>query len=291
MDFAMPIGYRRELANVRNAQLKLAQELARLEDMELDVSREMTQALQALDAQYHAAQISFNEWASYSQAYQARLDRYEAGTDPINDLLDSQRFRAQAENAYFQAICEYNKLIALIHRRKGTVLAYNSICLGEGAWPEKAYHDASENARRRGASREVNYGFTRPEVISAGPIWPTGIDTGGATHDGGYEVDGGEGWIDAPYYEPTQSLQPSGNRIEEIPAGPTPADSIEALPEPRTPPAGSDMHDTSSPSESGRVGSNPAPIDWTRFGLSRPDAGATETQAVIRQVSYEEIEK
>ena len=47
-EFRMPVGFRRELANVRNAQLKLAREIARLEDLELDVTRELHDAMQAL---------------------------------------------------------------------------------------------------------------------------------------------------------------------------------------------------------------------------------------------------
>ncbi len=285
MDFAMPVGFRRELSNVRNAQLKLAQELARLEDMELDVSREMTQALQALEAQYQIAQTNFNSWAAYTSELEARQERYEAGSDPITFLLDAQRSRAQGENAYYQAICEYNKLIALIHRRKGTILAYNNIGMGEGPWPDKAYDDASENARRRGASRQINYGFTRPQVISQGPIYPTAGDTGGAEYPLPAEYPAIESYRAAP-----EVIE--GMPIEEIPGQPTPAEGFDALPDP----AGNPTSPGAEPQPGlGTLGANASPsspgstrVDWQRFGFTRPDESAPTTRAVIRQVNYEE---
>ena len=158
IDMGMKIGFRRELANVRNSQLKLAEEIAVLEDLELDVSRELTQAIRALDLNYELAQTNFNRWAAASQEYDARYETWRAGKTDVSFLLDSQRRRAQAEIEYFQAVCEYNKLIALIHRRKGTILDYDGVCYEEGPWPDKAYWDAKENARRRSASRQVNYG-------------------------------------------------------------------------------------------------------------------------------------
>lgn len=45
LDYRIPVGLRRELSNVRNAQLKLARDVARIEDMELDVTREISEAI------------------------------------------------------------------------------------------------------------------------------------------------------------------------------------------------------------------------------------------------------
>ena len=176
--FAMPIGFRRELANVRNAQLKLARELARIEDMELDISKELTEAFRALAANQMIMQSSFNRWkdTTTEEEHFKRLE--DAGVETLDVALDAQRRRSQAEIAFYTALCEYNKTIALIHRRKGTILAYSGICFAEGPWPGKAYMDAEEHARRRGASRQLNYGWTRPQVISRGENWPSANNVG-----------------------------------------------------------------------------------------------------------------
>lgn len=178
--FAMPVGYRRELANVRNAQLKLAREIARVEDMELDVTKELSEAMRALAANQMVMQAAFNQWkdTTIEEAHFIRLQ--DAGVETLDVALEAQRRRAQAEDTFYTALCEYNKVIALIHRRKGTILAYSGISFSEGPWPGKAYSDAEEHARRRGASRQIDYGWTRPQVISRGEDWPTSDNIGGS---------------------------------------------------------------------------------------------------------------
>ncbi len=183
VDFRMPIGFRRELANVRNAQLKLAREIARLEDMELDVSKELAEAFRALAANQMIMQSSFNRWkdTSIEEGHFQKLQ--DEGLETLDVALDAQRRRSQSEIAFYTAMCEYNKTIALIHRRKGTILPYCGICFDEGPWTGKAYIDAQEHARRRAASRQMNYGWTRPQVISRGSDWPSNYNIG-LTPDG-----------------------------------------------------------------------------------------------------------
>ncbi len=312
LDFGLPVGFRRELANMRNAQLKLARELARIEDQELDVEREVTQTLQAIESNYAIAQTSFNSWAAYSEEVEARKRRFEAGTDPITFLLDAQRSRSQGESAYYLAICEYNKAIALMHRRKGTILAYNNIFLTEGPWPNKAYDDANENARRRSASREINYGFTRPQVISQGPIYPpagqgSGVShgapiTSGTIYDNGTLSAPAEFPIDQNYIAPESNLFDAPS-LEELPANPTPVEP-EVLPTPD--PIDAAPTDTRRLRNQGqRVSGVVHPVaptkparsqqtanrnvDWQKFGMSRPDVPMqSSTRATIRQVNHEE---
>ncbi len=169
-EFRMPVGFRRELANVRNAQVKLAKEIAVLEDLELDTTRELADAIRALAANLRIMQTSFNRWCNTKIEEEHFRNLADAGVETLDVALDAQRRRAQAEVAFYTALSEYNKVIALIHRRKGTILAYNGIGFDEGQWTNKAYHDAQEQGRKRGASRKVNYGWTRPGVISQGPI-------------------------------------------------------------------------------------------------------------------------
>lgn len=170
IEFGMPVGYRRELSNVRNAQLKLALQMAGLEDMELDVSRELTQALRAVNTNYELAKDQFNRWVSATTEVDSVIIAYQESNVSLDTVLDAQRRRSQAQIAYYQAISEYNKSIALVHHRKGTALDYYGVSFAEGPWPGKAYLDAQQHAIRRGASQEMSYAFTRPEVISQGPL-------------------------------------------------------------------------------------------------------------------------
>ena len=177
-EFRMPIGFRRELANVRNAQLKLAREIARLEDAELEVGKELSEAFRALQANQAVMQSSFNRWKE-TRIESDHFDELEIeGVETLDVALDAQRRQSQAEIAFYTAVCEYNKVIALIHRRKGTTLPHAGIHFTEGAWAAKAYDDAHENARRRSAAKTLDYGWSRPNVISRGEDSPTNQNSG-----------------------------------------------------------------------------------------------------------------
>ncbi len=178
LEFKPPrIGARKELAGVRNGELALAREKARLEDMELNVSHLLTTAIQNLDYNYEVAQTHFNRWVATEQEVQSLEALVEGGkgesdqgSRAVDLLLNSQRRRANAQADFYRAVAEYNKSIANVHFRKGSLLEFNNIQLAEGPWPKKAYWDALGKARERDASTYLDYGVTRPRVISRGPV-------------------------------------------------------------------------------------------------------------------------
>jgi outer membrane protein TolC len=174
--FLYTIGARRELAGVRNAQLAIAREKAYLEDMELDVSHGLARGMRNLDANYVLAQTHFNRWVAADREVNAATAVYEQGVGqgivPLNQLLDAVRRRGRAQQAYYQAITEYNKAIADVHMRKGSILEYNGVMFEEGPWTKKAYWDALGRARQRDASMYLDYGWTRPKVVSRGEMPP-----------------------------------------------------------------------------------------------------------------------
>ena len=181
IDFRAPVGYRVELSNVRNAQLKLARQIAILEDSELDVNKEIHETLQSMAVALKTATSHFNRWRASKIEKDVFDELQNEGAETLNAALQALRRLSQSEVAFYQSITEYNKMLALLHRRKGTMLAYCGISFEEGPWPGKAYSDASEYARRRGASREMNYGWSRPEVISRGQDQPTNGNIGRKT--------------------------------------------------------------------------------------------------------------
>lgn len=179
------IGARREMAGVRNSQLSLMREKARLEDMELNVSHLLTTAIQDLDSNFHVAQTHFNRWVAADEEIAMRqvdLDLAKSAEQFMNaadTLLNAHRRRADSQAEFYRNISEYNKQIAHVHFRKGSLLEYNNIQLAEGPWPKKAYWDALGQARKRDASYFLDYGWTRPRVVSQGPVdQGAGMDMG-----------------------------------------------------------------------------------------------------------------
>ncbi len=226
------VGFRKELAGVRHAQLRLARERALLEDMELDVSTGLAKSWRNIDANYVLVQTNANRWSAAKRDVEGwitlRQGQVKDAQFVIRNLLDSQRRLAQAESAFWQSVAEYNKSIADFHTRKGSILEYNGIGFEEGQWPEKAYWDAMGRARQRDAGHFIDYGWTRPAVVSRGEI-PQGstIVEGMPGED---EVIINEG---APEELPTPAPKTSRPRTESAQPGaeePSPAPMPKAAP-------------------------------------------------------------
>ena len=168
--FQMPLGFRRELATVRNHQLQLARERARLQDEELEASHALVEAVRNVDTNFALSQTNFNRRVAAEKQVEAVEAAYEAGTVTLDQLLDAQRRRAEAESSYYRALVDYNRSISQLHYRKGSLLEYNGVFLAEGPWPGKAYFDAHRRARQRDASIYLDYRHSRPGVFSRGTV-------------------------------------------------------------------------------------------------------------------------
>jgi outer membrane protein TolC len=168
-NFAMPLGFRKELAQVRFYELNLAREKARLQDYELEVSNTVASALRSVEYSYALAQTTFNRRVAAEKQVEAVQAAFDAETVTLDLLLTAQQARADAELSYFRLLTDYAKSITNIHFRKGSLLEYDGVYLTEGPWPAKAKFDAYRLARQRDASFFLDYGFTRPRVISQGP--------------------------------------------------------------------------------------------------------------------------
>ena len=168
--FQMPLGFRRELATVRHFQLQLARERARLQDEELEASHALVEAVRNVDTNFALAQTNFNRRVAAERQVEAVQAAYDANTVTLDQLLDAQRRRAEAESSYYRSLVDYNRSISQLHFRKGSLLEYNGVFLAEGPWPGKAYFDAHRRARQRDASLYLDYGHSRPGVFSRGAI-------------------------------------------------------------------------------------------------------------------------
>ena len=169
--YQMAIGFRAEMNQVRTTQLQLRRAEKRLEDEELAITHQLSAGVRRLRDSYRIAQTQYNTLKAYRDQVSASEAAYElAQTVPLDVVLDAQSRQAQAEIDYFRALSEYNLAIAEVHLRKGSLLEYNGIALAEGPWPGKAYFDAHRRARQRDGSYYLDYGYTRPAVISRGPV-------------------------------------------------------------------------------------------------------------------------
>jgi hypothetical protein len=233
LELSIPLGFRKEMAGVRNAQLNLARERARLQDQELALSHELAAAIRKLEAAHVLSQTSFNRRIAAKKQVEVMQVSYDAGKVSLDRVLDAQRRLAQAENDYYRSLVDYNEAIARVHFRKGSLLEYNDVYLSEGPWPGKAYFDAQRRARARDAALYLDYGYTVPKVISRGAYRQQAA--GGPAVLADESETGGEAM---PERIPTPLPEPVEGPVE--PARPKPADgptqpstSEAAAPEPQ----------------------------------------------------------
>jgi hypothetical protein len=170
LNLQFDLGFRRALTTVRQQQLFLARERSVLQDQELELSHQLTEAVRILDTNYTLVQTIFNRRLAAERQVKSVEAAYKNGTVTFDLLLDAQRRQADAESAYYRALADYNRSIAQVHYRKGSLLEYNNVLLAEGPWPGKAYFDAKRRARERDAGHYIDYGYTRPSVLSRGPV-------------------------------------------------------------------------------------------------------------------------
>jgi hypothetical protein len=237
LQFQMPLGFRRELSTVRNAQIALTKEHAVLQEAELELSHTLATAWRSLEDDYQLSNTNFQRRSAAQRNVEAVGAAYDTGilgANQIDVLLQAQRTLAQAESDYYRSLVNYNKDIMLVHFRKGSLLEYNGVYLAEGPWPGKAYFDARRRARARDAAMYFDYGFTQPKVVSQGPFqqfFPKSSlfcgETEPALPDGGKSN---------PEPVPTPApLEPGYNHRETkpataVPPPPVPEDSTTAYP-------------------------------------------------------------
>jgi hypothetical protein len=174
LELSVPIGFRQAHAAVRNAELRLAREKAVLREQEREVVHDLSNAVADVDRAYTVLETKHDRLLAARARSEAIQTTLETQATPITAdlvfrLLDAYRREADAESEYFQLQVEYALALRNVHFEKGTMLDYCGVTLAEGSWPTKAYHDAAERERLRGASLPVNYAFGRPPIVAQGP--------------------------------------------------------------------------------------------------------------------------
>jgi outer membrane protein TolC len=170
ISLTVPIGFRRELAGVRNAEMQLAKARSILHEQELELSHNLGDAVRDLDRHYSLCQLHYNRILAAQAELQSTTVAEENGMVTLDAVLDAQRRLAEAETDYYNELVNHALAITQVHYRKGSLLEYRNVNLAEGPWPEKAYFDATRLARRRENGRRINFGFSMPGVISRGAL-------------------------------------------------------------------------------------------------------------------------
>lgn len=171
LEFSLPVGLRSALTNKRNLELRLSKARATLATQELEISHELSAAVQLMDWWYQIAQTSLYRQHAAEEQVSAAEREYDAGRIPVDLLLSSQANLSAAKVGRFNALVKYNQAITDLRVRKGTLLEENNIHLAEGGWTPQAYNEALRRAWARSYAIQNNQVETEPAEF-ASPVPP-----------------------------------------------------------------------------------------------------------------------
>ena len=184
----MPIGFRRELSGVRHHELLLARDRAILQDLELEISHQLGDAIRDIDLNYGLTQTNFNRRvAAEAEVHAVEAAVRSSSNVTLDLLLDAQRRRAEAESRLLPVACRlqpgYNErplpqgLAARLRRRVpgGRPVAGQGVLRRHAAGPQARrrlvhglrLHAAERREPRAGPSkvaRRLRNGSTRRDV-------------------------------------------------------------------------------------------------------------------------------
>ncbi|MDO4586501.1 MAG: TolC family protein [Planctomycetia bacterium] len=168
---SIAIGFRQEMAAVRNAELMLARERAILQEQEFELSHNMADLYADLDRTYNLIEDYLTVLRAARTEFRAVSSSFIIGNSTLYEVLQAQQLLAEAETNYYRMVIDYNLAIVNLNYQKGSLLEYNGITLAEGPWANKAYFDAYRRARERDAAHYLDYGFSEPPAFSRG-VYP-----------------------------------------------------------------------------------------------------------------------
>jgi hypothetical protein len=125
--------------------------------------------------QYQTAQSNFNRRIAAERRVELYEAEFQVGTSTLDLVLRAQASLADAERAYYTSLVSYNKSLADLQFRKGTILDYNNVSLAESDWSPDAYKDALRRAWARSYAFDNNHLLTEPEeFVVPGAVSGTG---------------------------------------------------------------------------------------------------------------------
>ena len=155
VDVNVPIGYRRQHAARRNAQLGVAREKSILNEQERQVVYGLSNAMGELKRAMSVRAANVSRLEAAKDQYDAIKITYEEEGRTIDQLLEAQRRVIDAKTDYYQSQVENMLALRSVHLEKGTLFRYHNVRMSESGWDAEAYEQASEKLAWK--KKRINY--------------------------------------------------------------------------------------------------------------------------------------
>lgn len=173
-DWSYAVGLRQASAAVRHAQLNLAKDMSILQEQQLRISHDLSNASRQVSRSYTQLQINYNRIEADNLQVEVLRNRYLGGLINISFLLQAQLSLATSKSAFFRSLVDYNLALRDFHREKGSLLAYNQVNLSEDAL-DGATLQAAYQRGRHFTPRDNPDKVTVRNRVSQGPMNPSSV--------------------------------------------------------------------------------------------------------------------
>lgn len=122
---SIPIGFRQGHAAVRNLEIQISRERARLHQQQRQIVHDLSNALSELRRVQEMSEISYNRLI----AAQQRSSSLNEETDSPDEILDAQVRLAEAKGNYYRTLVEHEAAMRNLHFEKGSLLPFRNVIL------------------------------------------------------------------------------------------------------------------------------------------------------------------
>ena len=134
---SITLGFRREMAAVRNAELALARERAILQEQELELVHNLSDLYRDVERNYHLIEDYLGVLRAARKQVRAVHHSFLNNKTTLYEVLQAQQELADTETRYYRTVIDYNLAIVNLNYRKGSLLEYNGVTLAEGPYRTK----------------------------------------------------------------------------------------------------------------------------------------------------------
>jgi hypothetical protein len=175
----VPLGYRYEYAQIRDARLALTQSFIALKNSEERATNFLAKQYSSVIETGRVIDIRRRQRVAQGEQIETRFRKYVEGVkdSPLEFLLDAQRQWAFALNQEYQAIIEYNISLATFEFAKGTLMQSCKVRIAEGSLPTSVTvraveHEQATTHRRLAAERQRAIAPPISGNLSGVQAWP-----------------------------------------------------------------------------------------------------------------------
>ena len=164
-EIALPVGFRRANAGVRNAELSVQRERIILKEQERKIMLDLSNTIAECRRAYNTMTAAQQRFAAATEYRSQAEERLKTGRVQYDVLLEAQRRILEAQLQYINAEVEYAIAIKNVHFEKATFLKYHGVGLAESQSDAKADSDYRKRISR--LTKPMNYVMQDPPISAA----------------------------------------------------------------------------------------------------------------------------